>query len=96
MCGVTEPSIYGISLPKKLPFVFSMVGGAIGGAIMGGLGAKGYTSGGMGIFGVVNYINPENSDPAGMYIAILTIVVSLAAGFILTYLFWNDKEPVKR
>lgn len=94
LCGVTEPSIYGISLPKKLPFVFSMVGGAIGGAIMGGLGAKGYTSGGMGIFGVVNYINPENSDPAGMYIAILTIVVSLAAGFILTYLFWNDKEPV--
>lgn len=90
--GVTEPSIYGISLPKKTPFLFSMVAGGIGGAVMG-LGCKGYTSGGMGIFGVVNYINPENSDPTGMYLAIAAIVVSLVSGFLLTYLFWRDQAP---
>lgn len=92
--GVTEPSIYGITLPKKKPFFFSMVGGLVGGAIMG-LGCKGYTSGGMGIFGIVNYINPQNSDPSGMYLAIVAIIAAFAVGFLLTYFFWRDQTPSK-
>lgn len=34
LAGVTEPAIYGVNLPLKLPFYMGLVGGAIGGAII--------------------------------------------------------------
>ena len=33
--GVTEPAIYGITLPRKKPFVLSCIGAAVGGGIAG-------------------------------------------------------------
>lgn len=33
LAGVTEPAIYGVNLPLKLPFYFGIAGGAVGGAI---------------------------------------------------------------
>jgi PTS system beta-glucosides-specific IIC component len=88
--GVTEPAIYGMSLPAKKPFAFSMVGAMIGGAIMAGGSAIAYTSGGLGIFGVVNYITPDG-DAAGMWVAIIAVAVSTLIGFLLTFFFWKDE-----
>lgn len=90
LCGITEPCIYGITLPKKTPFIFSLIGAACGGAVMGLAGVKKYTSGGLGIFGVVNYINTNNGDKSGMWFAFLCILVAMAVSFILTFLFWKD------
>ena len=36
--GVTEPAIYGVTLPRKKFFIISCISGAIGGAIFGFLG----------------------------------------------------------
>jgi PTS system beta-glucoside-specific IIA component/PTS system beta-glucoside-specific IIB component/PTS system beta-glucoside-specific IIC component len=33
--GITEPAIYGLTLPLRRPFIFGCVAGAIGGAIVG-------------------------------------------------------------
>ncbi len=96
ICGVTEPAIYGITLPKKKPFVFSMIGGAVGGAIITGLKTKSYVMGGLGVFGLVNYIDTANNDASGMLYAFIGIVVSALVGFLLTYFFWKDdsrEEP---
>ena len=38
--GVTEPAIYGITLPRKKPFILSCIGAAIGGGIIGFMGSK--------------------------------------------------------
>lgn len=89
ICGVTEPAIYGFSLPEKKPFFISMIGGAVGGAVTALLGAKTYTMGGMGIFGVVNYISPEG-DPSGMYAVFACIAASMIISFVLTMVFWKD------
>lgn len=94
VCGVTEPAIYGFSLPAKKPFAFSMIGGAIGGALFTMLDGRGYTMGGLDIFGVVNYISPEG-DASGMYASFICIAVSMVIGFILTMLFWQDSSPVE-
>ena len=94
ICGVTEPAIYGITLPRKTPFLFSMIGGAAGGAVMGILNVKAYTGGAMGIFGIMNYINPTNNDISSVYGALLGILVSSVIGFGLTFLFWKDKTVV--
>lgn len=92
ICGVTEPAIYGITLPRKLPFIFSMIGGAAGGAIMTAMNVNAYTMGGLGIFGVVNYIDNTTGDASGMFYSFICIIVSSLVGFLLTFFFWNDKE----
>jgi len=89
ICGVTEPAIYGLSLPKKLPFIYSMIGAGVGGAIMALMGARTYTMGGLGIFGLVNFIDPSGNASA-MYIAMLAVTVSMAIGFGLTFFCWKD------
>lgn len=84
--GVTEPAIYGITLPLKKPFIISCIGAAAGGAVLGFANVKGYIIGGLGIFGIPTYISP---DGLGMDLwgALIAIVVAFVVAFILTYLF---------
>ena len=91
--GVTEPAIYGFLLPEKTPFVFSCIGGAVGGAIMGAVAVKQYVIGGLGIFGVVSYISPKG-DATGMVVSLIAGAVSLVVGFVLTMLFYKKEETV--
>ena len=67
-----------------------MIGGAVGGGIMGLMSAKAYTMGGLGIFGVVNYINNETGDASSMIAAFLCILAASVVGFVLTFFFWKD------
>lgn len=92
-CGVTEPAIYGFLLPEKTPFVFSCIGGAVGGAIMGTVAVKQYVIGGLGIFSVVNFIS-RKGNATGMIISLIAGAVSLVVGFVLTMIFYktNDQQ----
>ncbi|AIQ51970.1 beta-glucoside-specific PTS transporter subunit IIABC [Paenibacillus sp. FSL R7-0331] len=90
--GVTEPAIYGITLPRKKPFILSCIAAGVGGGIIGLMGTKGYIMGGLGIFGIPSYISPEGMD-AGFYGAIIGISVSFVLGFLLMY-FGGFKDDV--
>lgn len=92
-CGVTEPAIYGFLLPEKTPFIFSCIGGAVGGAIMGTVAVKQYVIGGLGIFSVVNFISPKG-NATGMTVSLIAGAVSLVVGFVLTMIFYktNDQQ----
>lgn len=90
-CGVTEPAIYGFLLPEKTPFVFSCIGGAVGGAIMGTVAVKQYVIGGLGIFSVVNYISPKG-NATGMIVSLIAGAVSLVVGFVLTMIFYKNND----
>lgn len=98
--GVSEPSLYGVTLPRKKPFIITLMSASVGGAIMGIFGTKSYQMGGMGIFGLPNYINPENGMDRGFYGFAIAIAVSFTLGFILTYLFGykaeEDMEEVQK
>lgn len=84
--GVTEPAIYGITLPLKKAFIMSCIAAGIGGAIAGATNVTGYIIGGLGIFGIPSYLSPEGID-LGFYGAIISIVVGFIAGLVLTLLF---------
>lgn len=92
--GVTEPAIYGITLPLKKPFIISCIAAAIGGAIAGATNVTGYIIGGLGIFGIPSYINPEGID-FGFYGALISIVVAFIAGLVLTLLFGGINKEQK-
>ncbi|MDE6196060.1 MAG: glucose PTS transporter subunit IIA, partial [Erysipelotrichaceae bacterium] len=91
--GVTEPGIYGFALPEKKPFIFACIGSAIGGGIFAFLGGKSYIMGGLGVFGIVNFIS-ETGDATGMYSSLICIAVSMVVAFLLTYFFWKDRSIV--
>ncbi|WP_062526854.1 beta-glucoside-specific PTS transporter subunit IIABC [Demequina rhizosphaerae] len=44
IAGITEPAIYGVTLRLKKPFIYGVIGGAVGGAIaaIGGSAAEGF------------------------------------------------------
>lgn len=73
IAGVTEPAIYGLTLPKKKPFIITCIVGAITGAALMAFNVIGYTSAGTGIFGYTAYINTVTNDISGM---IASIVIS--------------------
>ncbi|WP_159721474.1 beta-glucoside-specific PTS transporter subunit IIABC [Enterococcus sp. CSURQ0835] len=90
--GVTEPAIYGLSLPKKKPFIYSMIGGAISGAFLTGMGAVQNTVGPIGIFALPTFIDNRTGSLSGMFYAAIAIVIAAAIGFGLTFFFWKDTE----
>ena len=84
--GVTEPAIYGITLPMRMPFIMTCVDGAIQGAFLGFFNVTGYTMGGMGLFAIPSYILPAGmtGDVNNVWYFIASIFISFILGFVLT------------
>ncbi|EHI99180.1 PTS system, beta-glucoside-specific IIABC subunit [Clostridium sp. DL-VIII] len=95
MLGVSEPSIYGVTLPKKKPFVISCIAGAVGGAIVGGMGVKRYAMGGLGWFAIPTYLNPEVNSFYDVIWITISIVAAMAVAFILTMIIYKDDNLFK-
>lgn len=91
--GVTEPAIYGILLPLKKPFIISCITGGIGGAFYGFFNLRKFMVGGMGIFELPAMIEPDGAM-GNLIVALLGIVISMVVGFVLTMIFYKDKEEV--
>ena len=106
--GTTEPAIYGVTLPLRLPFVISCIGGALSGGFYGLMGNCSFMMGYSGLLGLTSYIDartPEQIEAwAGtsyylpdqgifhMIVAMAGVVIAFAVGFVLTWLFWRPKE----
>jgi PTS system beta-glucosides-specific IIC component len=94
--GVTEPAIYGVTLPKKKPFVISCIGASIGGGIVGFMGAKCYTLGGLGVFAFPNLINTKTNDASAVVWVLIATLAAMVIAFILTFITYKDDAPVKK
>lgn len=87
---IIEPAIYGITLPIKKRFAFSMVGATVGAVIISIFGAKMYAIS-MGVLGTVAFINPKG-DMSGFFITIVAILVSMVVSFLLTFFTFNEQN----
>ena len=94
IAGVTEPAIYGLTLPKKKPFIITCVVGAITGALLMAFNVVMYTMAGTGIFGYTAYINTNTNDISGMIASIVISLLAVVLGFIGVYFTYSD-EPAK-
>ncbi|HEL1605872.1 TPA: PTS glucose transporter subunit IIA [Streptococcus suis] len=81
--GVTEPAIYGVTLPMKTPFFISCAVSGIIGAAMMFFNVLGYSIGGMGVFLYPSLVNPTNGDMSGMIAAIGLTVAAIVASFAI-------------
>ncbi len=59
--GVTEPAIYGVTLPMKTPFYISCGVSGLMGAAMIALDIKAYSIGGLGVFVFPSLIGPDGN-----------------------------------
>ena len=89
--GVTEPAIYGITLPMKRPFQLSCIAGAISGVVAGIFKLTSYRMGGLGVFSFPSYLDANGTMSFNFWASLIVCAVGLAAGFLLVFF---SKIPV--
>lgn len=93
--GVTEPAIYGVTPPRKVPFIISCIGGAISGGIIGAFGARLYMLPSMGFFAIPGYVNPKGGSNLSIIGVIISAIVAFVVSFLLQMIFgkkYVDRE----
>lgn len=91
--GVTEPAIYGITLPRVKFFIISCIGAALGGAYAGFSGMLYYQLAGLGIFSITAFMGGEMSVGAVIFNYTVVTLISMAFSFAVTFVLYKD-EPV--
>lgn len=89
--GITEPAIYGLTLPLRRPFIFGCVAGAIGGAITAFSNSYAFS------FGLPNIFFPAQMIPAsGIDASVWGGLIGTAVAFILacalTFIFGVPRQ----
>lgn len=95
--GITEPAIYGITLPRMKTFIISCLGGALGGGLVGAFEIFRYVKGGgLGVTGIMGFVNPNASNEF-LQIAWITLILLAVSifSFVLTIIFYTEKEDAK-
>lgn len=97
--GITEPILYGVSLPKKYPLIASMIGGACGGIYAGLTQTHRFATGSSGLPAVLLYLG-DDSTTCFVNIIIAIIISVLVTGvltLILSFRFETETAaPAKQ
>lgn len=91
--GITEPTVYGVTLPLKKPFIAACISGAIGGAIVGFSQVKNYTFGLVSLLSLPSFIPQDTQDMSGLIAAEIGTAVAFGAAFVLTFVLRFEDQP---
>lgn len=89
--GISEPTIYGILLPLKKPFIISIIIGSIGGAMGGFFRITIYNFGASGLLGIPSMVGPDGIDTAFIG-GLFTMAFSAIASCIVTYVVMKKDQ----
>ena len=92
--GITEPALYGVSLPKKYPLAAAMIGGGLGGLYAGLTHTHRFATGSSGLPAVLLYLGDDTTKLfVNIIIAILISIVSTAViTLLLSFKFEKEEE----
>lgn len=90
--GVTEPAIYGITLPRMKQFIISCIGGAIGSAYLGFQNIIYYQLAGMGVFAIPGFINGEGNTGNILMHVVIALVITLVFSFVASYVTYTEDK----
>jgi PTS system beta-glucosides-specific IIC component len=102
--GITEPIIYGFTLPKRQPFLLACIAGAVFGALaaLGGnfiSDGHGIASqmGAMGVFTYPSYLLPNfPGSTMNLVIMLIASVLSMSVAFLLVYITYKPDAAEMR
>jgi PTS system sucrose-specific IIC component len=86
--GITEPAIFGINYRFMKPFLFGMIGGAVGTVFASIFGLGATTMGVTGIPGI------PAANKTLLYI--VEILIAAAVAFALTFILWKEDKPEEK
>ena len=89
--GITEPAIYGLTLPLRRPFIFGCVTGAIGGAITAFSNSYAFSFGLPNIFFPAQMI-PASGIDASVWGGLIGTAVAFTLACALTFLFGVPRQ----
>ncbi|WP_286153580.1 beta-glucoside-specific PTS transporter subunit IIABC [Sporofaciens musculi] len=90
--AITEPAIYGVSIPLKRPFIAGNIATALAGIVLGLFKSRSYFMASDSFFGAPSYIEPDGTLGMGFWGLIIAWAVAIVSGFLLTMLLGFDKE----
>ena len=91
LCGITEPTLYGIGLKYKTPLYSALAGGALGGLYAGIMHVKQWAYGTSTIFALPVYLGEDNSF---VHICI-AVAIAMVSALIISYITFKDPVQEK-
>lgn len=90
--GITEPTLYGVNLPKKYPLVAAMIGGGAGGLYAGLTNTHRFATGSSGLPAILLYIG--DNSMVFFWNIVIALLISAVVSAVLTYIlsFKFEKE----
>jgi len=88
--GVTEPTLFGITVPLKRPMVAACIAGAIGGGIVGTSQARAIAFAFPSMSSLVVYLGP------GFWTFFFAMVLAFVISFVLTLIFGINEEEYNK
>ncbi len=82
--GITEPALFGVTLPYKRPLYAAMIGSCVGGLIAGIYGTVAYLTGGTGLFALTAFMGERQYNLTQFLMA---LAVGMVITFVLSYMF---------
>lgn len=95
ICGVTEPAIYGVTLPRMKQFVISCIGSALGAMYLGAFNILYYQMAGMGIFATPGFIQTGGDTGTTLMHVGIALIISMGFSFIASFMTYKDEETIK-
>lgn len=89
--GITEPTVYGVTLPLKKPFVVACLSAGIGGAMIGFAGVKAFSSGLVSLLTIPTFISTNQAVESNVTMAILATALSFVLAFVGTLIVRFDE-----
>lgn len=92
--GITEPTLYGVNLPKKYPLISAMIGGGLGGLYAGLTNTHRFATGSSGLPAILLYIGDDTMR--FFWNIVIALLISAASTAVLTYIlsFKFEKEEL--
>lgn len=92
--GITEPTIYGVTLRLKRPFVLACIAGAAGAIVIALFGSRYYAY--AGLPGMLTIVNAQSIDnPSSLIGQIIGCAVAFVGAMILVYVV-GFQDPVEK
>ncbi|WP_348922425.1 beta-glucoside-specific PTS transporter subunit IIABC [Enterococcus rotai] len=91
--GITEPTVYGVTLPLKRPFIAACIGGAVGGAFIGFSHVQNYVFGLISLLSLPGFIPQDTKDTSGLIAAVIGTAIAFVIAFVLTFILKFEDKP---
>ena len=90
--GVTEPAIYGVTLPRIKTFIISCIGAGLTGAYLGLTNTMLWGLTGLGIFTIPGFIGGDAAPTTILINVFVALAIGMAFSFVATMLVYKGEE----